>query len=55
MAFHDGLTGLPNRSAFWAEIDKTVRSATPAALMMIDLDALKAVNDTLGHPRATCS
>lgn len=49
----DALTGLLNRHIFYdrveQEIKKSTRSGTPFALMFIDLDHFKAVNDTLGH------
>lgn len=50
LAFHDSLTGLKNRAAFEEEIKKRLagRKST-IALMMIDLDNFKAVNDILGH------
>jgi diguanylate cyclase (GGDEF)-like protein len=52
-ARHDGLTGLPNRSAFYEAVDRavsTTREDGPlAAVMVIDLDRFKEVNDTLGH------
>jgi diguanylate cyclase (GGDEF)-like protein len=52
-ASHDGLTGLPNRSAFYEAVDRAVASvddgARQAAVMVIDLDRFKEVNDTLGH------
>ena len=52
-AERDPLTGLLNRRAMEKELDKAVaentRYATPATLLMCDLDNLKLVNDTLGH------
>lgn len=52
-AFHDTLTGLPNRAAFagrWAEtLALAARHGRVCALMFIDLDRFKAVNDELGH------
>jgi diguanylate cyclase (GGDEF)-like protein/PAS domain S-box-containing protein len=49
----DLLTGLPNRSMFHdrleLEMRKSTRSGLPLALMFIDLDHFKEVNDTLGH------
>lgn len=51
-ATHDPLTALPNRPALSARLDSLLAAAAPAqpvALMMIDLDRFKEVNDTLGH------
>ncbi len=49
-ALHDRLTGLPNRAYFDAWVGQHLgASGQPAALMMIDLDRFKEVNDTLGH------
>jgi diguanylate cyclase (GGDEF)-like protein/PAS domain S-box-containing protein len=49
----DTLTGLPNRSMFLdrlgQEIRKSRRATTPLALLFIDIDHFKEVNDTLGH------
>ncbi len=49
----DTLTGLPNRRMFLdrleQEIKKSHRSGLPMALMLLDLDHFKEVNDTLGH------
>lgn len=54
LAFHDPLTGLPNRALFnirlRAALDDAVLSNRSVAVMMIDVDRFKNVNDTLGHP-----
>ncbi|MBJ7332412.1 MAG: EAL domain-containing protein [Solirubrobacteraceae bacterium] len=53
LADHDPLTGLYNRRRFEEELERALahsgRYQVPGALMMIDLDGLKLVNDTLGH------
>jgi diguanylate cyclase (GGDEF)-like protein len=52
-ALHDALTGLPNRTLFADRVAQAVRSAQrsggQAAVMNLDLDGFKDVNDTLGH------
>ena len=49
-AMHDALTGLPNRVLLRDRLERTLRHPTePLALMIVDLDDFKAVNDTLGH------
>lgn len=50
LAYRDMLTDLPNRAAFNAVSEAFRRTGTsPAALLIIDLDNLKTVNDTFGH------
>ena len=53
LAYHDPLTHLPNRLAFDSQLELIIRSCTrdnqQMALMLIDLDRFKMVNDTLGH------
>ncbi|MES2030247.1 MAG: EAL domain-containing protein [Pseudomonadota bacterium] len=53
MARFDELTGLPNRVSFRNEIGRMLKSSndsTLSALLFVDLDQFKQVNDTLGHP-----
>jgi diguanylate cyclase (GGDEF)-like protein len=52
LAFHDVLTGLPNRALFDNKLEQTLAAAAPGeklAVLMLDLDRFKHVNDTLGH------
>lgn len=53
LADTDTLTPLPNRRRFLRELERTVgqanRHGTPAALLYIDLNSLKAINDRHGH------
>lgn len=53
MAHYDSLTNLPNRALFLNLLRQTLASARreshPGALMFLDLDRFKSVNDTLGH------
>jgi diguanylate cyclase (GGDEF)-like protein len=48
-ALHDPLTGLPNRRAFNDAIAATMHRGETAAVLLLDLDDFKDVNDTLGH------
>jgi diguanylate cyclase (GGDEF)-like protein len=53
MAHHDALTGLPNRVLFRDKLSEAVaksRKGEGCAVLYLDLDHFKAVNDTLGHP-----
>jgi diguanylate cyclase (GGDEF)-like protein len=51
LAFHDSLTGLPNRALFEDRLEiATIRREANGAVLLLDLDRFKIVNDTLGHP-----
>jgi diguanylate cyclase (GGDEF)-like protein/PAS domain S-box-containing protein len=52
LAFTDSLTGLANRAALMRNIDDRSDKKGPFALMFIDLDRFKVINDTLGHTAA---
>ena len=48
-AMHDALTGLPNRRAFTEAMEAAVAAGVGGAVMLLDLDDFKDVNDTFGH------
>src|ERR1700694_140035 len=53
LAYHDALTGLPNRQLFLDRLDVAVagaqRSGAQLAVFFLDLDRFKLINDSLGH------
>lgn len=53
MAYHDGLTGLPNRTLFEDRLEQAIlqskRNSNNGVIAFIDLDKFKQINDTYGH------
>ena len=49
MANHDPLTGLPNRTLLGERLGELLLTGAPLAVLFVDLDGFKNVNDTLGH------
>lgn len=49
LALHDPLTGLANRTQLRIKLDETLASTDSVAVVFLDLDGFKAVNDELGH------
>ncbi|HMC42497.1 MAG TPA: EAL domain-containing protein, partial [Acidimicrobiales bacterium] len=48
-SLHDALTGLPNRTLFGQRLEEAIRGSSSVAVLLLDLDRFKEVNDTLGH------
>jgi diguanylate cyclase (GGDEF)-like protein len=48
-SLHDALTGLPNRTLFSHELTAALGAGVAVAVLLLDLDRFKEVNDTLGH------
>jgi len=48
-SLHDPLTGLPNRKLFEVRLEEYTRRQVAGAVVLVDLDRFKHVNDTLGH------
>jgi diguanylate cyclase (GGDEF)-like protein len=54
LALHDPLTALPNRTLFLdrltVSLDRSRRTGAPVAVLFLDVDSFKLINDSLGHP-----
>ena len=56
LAYHDTLTGLPNRAVFnehlARQVERAAMAGEPLAVLCLDLDGFKTINDLYGHPAA---